>query len=100
MTQESDNPAAENKEPNCNLEDVLVNLQKTFSRVSNRTAQVVGEDAAAIIIGPVAFSINLRVSPNGDYLLVSDQGTIELSLEGKVEPDVRFYHKKPALQSD
>ncbi len=82
---------------NGNVEDILESLQKSFSRLSCRSASAIGDNAAALITGPVGFSIKLRVSPNRDYLQVTPDGSIELSLEGKVDLDVRVHTKKPTV---
>jgi hypothetical protein len=71
------------------LDDVLVALQKSFSRVSSRTADVGPEEARAMISGQVAFAISLKVRYEGDYLLPDDKGSLDLNLSGTLETDIR-----------
>lgn len=103
MPQQNGKPGSETEgcgEFQGNLEDVLISLQKSFSRLSARTGEVGSGNAAACIQGTVHFVIKLRVQPTGDFLKVASDGEIELSLEGKVEPDVRLYQKKSSVQPD
>ena len=69
---------------------MIVALQKSFSRVSYRSAKVPPEDARALVVGRVAFELALRVDPEGDSrLLYSASGSIELKLTGHIDTDIR-----------
>jgi hypothetical protein len=72
------------------LEEVVIALQKTFSRVSTSTAQVAEHRARAMVTGKVAFKMNLAVAMgDDDRLLTSAEGPIALELSGTLDTDVR-----------
>jgi len=71
------------------LDDVLIALQKSLSRISNATAQVDPEHACALISSDVDFSIELQVDNEQDRLLLNKDGAIKLSMSGKITPDIR-----------
>ncbi len=77
------------------LEDLLEALQKTFSRLSSRTAEVRSSMPAAMITGPVRFTMKLRLEPDSDHFRAAPDGPVEITLEGEVEPDVRYEEKPP-----
>lgn len=72
-----------------NLDDVLTALQKTFSRLSRDAAKVPEGQALALIDGPINFELKLRTDVDGDVLIQSSDGAIELSLEGTLTTDIR-----------
>ncbi|MCF8039202.1 MAG: hypothetical protein K9K79_07785 [Desulfohalobiaceae bacterium] len=72
------------------LDDVLVALQKSFSRVSSRSADVSSEQARAMVSGQVHFDISLKVNLEGDYLHPDTRGDIDLNLSGDIETDIRM----------
>ena len=73
------------------LDDVIVSLQKTFSRVSSRTGKIPELDAQATITGTVKFELGIKVNPDSDHALRPDpQGSIDLLLSGDIETDVRY----------
>ncbi|MFA4987382.1 MAG: hypothetical protein WC712_12415 [Candidatus Brocadiia bacterium] len=72
------------------LEDVVKSLQKSFSRVSRDTAVVSESAARARVVGRVRFTMGLTVTPEGDRLRVDPAGIITLSIEGEIEPNVRY----------
>ncbi len=71
------------------LEDVMLALQKSFSRVNRDTAQVDDDEARAMIIGEIEFQMVISVSPvdNGEtsWLKSDPEGGINLSLNGKID---------------
>jgi len=71
------------------LDDVLIALQKSLSRVSCASSLVPDHHARALISGDVNFSIELRVDNLGDRLLLNRDGDIKLSMNGKITPDIR-----------
>lgn len=72
------------------LEDILIGLQKSFSRVSASSADVPDTDARALIVGEVKFEIGLKVSKTADdKLLQEEKGPIELKLAGTLQNDIR-----------
>lgn len=72
------------------LEQVVLALQKTFSRVSAHTARVSGHRARAMVTGKVGFSMRLGVAMHEDDRLVATPGgPIALELSGTLETDVR-----------
>jgi len=82
------------------LEDLLVAVQKSFSRLSNNTGQVPPEQARALIVGAVEFELSSTFDLIGahsggtpkppDVLVHKSNGSITLSLKGTVEVDVRL----------
>jgi hypothetical protein len=102
------------------LEDVLLALQKTFSRVSAHTSTRVTEGnkdkALALIVGDVDFQMTLHVEPlppepgsikraqaegserpRFDRLRYQPEGGgIELVLKGRVSTDIRIKHQDAA----
>ena len=71
------------------LEDVIVALQKSFSRVSAKSADVPPENARAMVAGQVNFEMALKVDTDADYLCVTPKGTIDLKISGVVDTDIR-----------
>ncbi len=78
------------------LEEVLVALQKSFSRVNNQSAAVPEQQARALMVGDVDFQLTLNVEPYrksenapADRLLVKPGGEISLSLSGRIDTDIR-----------
>jgi hypothetical protein len=71
------------------LENTLLALQKTFSRLNRETAKVSADNARATLVGNVNFEITLKVNQEGDYLNVEKDGMIDLHLSGQIDPDIR-----------
>jgi hypothetical protein len=80
------------------LEDILVALQKSFSRVSSASGNVNPDAPLALITGPVGFEITVRVAPERDRLLHKADGDVQLKLSGTVRPDIRMRHLDDAKQ--
>lgn len=76
-------------EPTPALEDILVALQKSFSRLSYRTAQAPEDAARALIVGKVDFEIVLNAEPRGDQLRYEKTGSMNLRLKGQISTDIR-----------
>ncbi len=81
-------PKKENT-PSESLDDVIITLQKTFSRISEKSAKVPEEHARALVTGIVNFEISTTVNPDGDRLVVTKSGDIEITLKGQIETDIR-----------
>jgi hypothetical protein len=76
------------KQPN--LDDVVIALQKSFSRVSARSASVPPENARAMVVGQVKFDMTIRTNlEEGDKLRADPGGAIELKFSGTLDTDVR-----------
>ncbi|NJM55609.1 MAG: hypothetical protein HC841_06575 [Verrucomicrobiae bacterium] len=80
------------------LEDVLLALQKSFSRVSNESGKVAAQNARALITGPVNFELNIRLAPRKQYLAHKADGDLQLKLVGTLHPDIRVTHKDDSQQ--
>jgi len=82
------------------FDDLIVALQKSFSRVSAATDKSQREKDAtapcAMVVGPVKFSLSLNVDMDKDRLRVQENGSIRLSIDGTLQTDVRV----AAVQSD
>ena len=79
----------ESQEKKLTLDDVVIALQKTFSRVSARSASVPVENARALVTGQVNFTLSLKVDPQGDYLHPASNGSVDLNLAGVIDTDIR-----------
>lgn len=77
------------KYPPNELGNVLVSLQKSFSRVSRASADVPAHSARALVVGKVAFEMSFKCEPVEDALLIKDDGGMELKLTGTIEVDIR-----------
>ena len=83
-------PAKEPEPAAPNLDDALVALQKTFSRVSARSAGLPRTNALALIAGEVAFDLKLRVNLVKDTLCLDPSGALKLNLNGTIDTDIRI----------
>lgn len=81
-----DAPPAAGPQPS--VDQLLIALQKTFSRVSRDSAGLAKDDARALIAGPVEFELMLGCSLTGDRLHVCEGGGMPLRLKGRVLPDL------------
>lgn len=73
------------------LEDLMVAVQKSFSRVMGRTSQVPSNAPRSHFVDSVNVNISLRARPeSADRLAVDPNGGISLSIEGKIDLDVRY----------
>ena len=72
------------------VDEFLLALQKTLSRVSRDSAQVPTGQARSLIVGSVAFEVTLRCSLDvrQDRLLLTDEGGESLKLAGQIAADV------------
>lgn len=90
MADANDNIEANSSPQPIALEDVIVALQKSFSRVSTTSALVPPEHARALVVGQVGFELTLRVEPENDNrLLYNSVGPMELKLTGQINTDIR-----------
>jgi hypothetical protein len=81
------------------LDEVIIALQKAFSRVSDKSSAV--PDSRALVMGPVSFQMKLRVEAEApDQLVHSKTGSIELNLDGKIEPDIRIQEEDPSKDTN
>ena len=71
------------------LDDLLVNIQKSLSRVSMRSAAIPEDQAKSTIYGDVNFSIDLKVEGADDKLLVKKDGSVNISMSGTINADIR-----------
>lgn len=76
------------------LDDILIALQKTFSRISARSAHVPGDQARAIIAGEVEFDMSVKLEPTEDRLIHAATGSILLNVKGTLQTDVRVVEEK------
>ncbi|WP_019617198.1 hypothetical protein [Psychromonas ossibalaenae] len=77
------------KSDDISLDDLLVNLQKSLSRVSARSGDVPDDQSRSLIYGDVDFSIELKVDGEQDKLQVRKDGAVKLSISGKISIDIR-----------
>lgn len=90
------------------LDQILIGLQKTFSRVNAATAERITDEhidkARAMIVGDVQFQLSLTVVPAApaldgaisDSFLYSNQAGegISLTLSGIINTDIRIVEQK------
>lgn len=74
------------------LDEVLIALQKSFSRVSAKSREVAPENARSMIVGKVDFELTLRVHPEADILRYKADGNMQLKLNGVINQDIRAAH--------
>jgi hypothetical protein len=82
-------PPKNQKQVQTTLDDVLVALQKSFSRVSTKSADVPPDQARAMVSGQVSFEMSLTVNLEEDYLHPNTKGAIGLKLSGNIDTDIR-----------
>jgi hypothetical protein len=70
------------------VDQFLVALQKTFSRVSRDSAEIPEGDARALIMGPVEFEVSVPCALDGDRLMLMSTGGTALRLKGTISPDL------------
>ncbi|WP_339891828.1 hypothetical protein [uncultured Alteromonas sp.] len=74
---------------NQTLDDLLLALQKSISRVNKASSNVDSSQARALITGTVSFNLTCKCEMlDTDKLIVNDEGSIELSLAGKIDTDI------------
>jgi hypothetical protein len=71
------------------LENVLIALQKTFSRVSASSSNMPPENARSLIMGNVNFEMAVPLDAGADRLYYSPTGKVSLRLTGTIQQDVR-----------
>ncbi len=74
------------KEPG--VEDVVIALQKAFSRVSRETAKVPEQNARAMVTGKVRFNIALAADYEKERLVQRDDGSLNIMLDGEITTDI------------
>jgi|GEM_PF-2940492 len=90
MTKNSNSKGnSEKPDKNINLEDVLISLQKSFSRVSQVSRDVPSECSRALIFGNVNFELTIRLEPKNDFLVHRTDGDIQLKLNGVILQDIQ-----------
>ena len=72
------------------VDQFLLALQKTLSRVSRASANVPAGQARSLIVGSVSFDVTLRCSLNvkEDRLMLMSEGGDPLKLAGQISADV------------
>lgn len=71
------------------LDDAIIALQKTFSRVSAQSAQVPAGNARALVTGEVEFTLTLNADLEDDYWCIAQTGGQQLNLKGSINTDIR-----------
>ena len=82
-------PSEKDKNGKLRLDEAIVALQKSFSRVSAKSAEISQEKARAMVTGQVTFEMSLKVQPEKDYLYIDSNGTVDLRLSGMIDTDIR-----------
>lgn len=74
------------------LENLIIALQKTFSRVNTATAENLEkrpDGPTARISGDVNFTISTKATPEvGDQLAIEKDGHVELTFQGTIDLDI------------
>ncbi|MDI6402416.1 hypothetical protein QLX67_10455 [Balneolaceae bacterium ANBcel3] len=73
------------------LENLLITLQKSISRVMDQSAKNHKEQdrRTALIVGDVDFELKMKLSNEKDRFFLDKNGEIELNLHGKIDPDLK-----------
>ncbi|KHT61671.1 hypothetical protein RJ45_21400 [Photobacterium gaetbulicola] len=80
--------------PDKTLEQVLIALQKSISRVNSMSSKVPPSQARALILGDIDFDISLKCDQDGDKLRISNSGGISLNLKGIINTDMDITHEE------
>ncbi len=73
------------------LENLMISLQKTFSRVNQATAENLEarpETPTARITGDINFSISTKAIPEDGKMLIDKEGHVDLSFSGVIDLDI------------
>lgn len=76
------------------LEQVLIALQKSISRVNSISNNVPPNQARALILGDIDFDLSLKCDQDGDKLRISNSGGISISLKGIINTDMEIAHEE------
>jgi len=88
MQNENENEKLDNLEPK-SLEQILVSLQKSISRVNESSSSVAKDRARALIIGDLNFELDLKCNLEADKLKQSNDGGISINLKGTINTDIQ-----------
>lgn len=86
------------------VDDVIVALQKSISRVTNQTGDHMdelrktaeGDVEVSMLDGPVSWSLRCSVTVDDDKLRVVEQGPIQIELSGRVTVPFGLEEPEPA----
>ena len=74
------------------MQDVIIALQKSFSRANQMTAENQrnnGNNPTSRIVGDVEFSISTKAVPgDGDELLIDKDGHVGITFNGTIDLDM------------
>ncbi len=75
------------------LEDVVIAIQKSFSRVNEATAKnelkTDAQTPTSKLSGDIEFTITTKANPDGkDKLEINENGYIEFCFKGKIDLDI------------
>jgi len=71
------------------LDNLLIALQKTLSRVNRASSGVGAKQARSLIVGDVDFNLTCKCDlANDDKLVLNDVGNIALNLSGHINTDI------------
>ena len=73
------------------LDDILVALQKSFSRLTDQTNE--NEGTTAQMVGEVDFELKAKFSAQNDSLIHDREGGIELTFTGTIDLDINDEEK-------
>ncbi|RWX56225.1 hypothetical protein [Photobacterium chitinilyticum] len=85
---QNENEKLDNLEPK-SLEQILVSLQKSISRVNESSSSVAKDRARALIIGDLNFELDLKCNLEADKLKQSNDGGISINLKGTINTDIQ-----------
>lgn len=89
--------------PRIKLDEALVALQKSFSRLSRTTGKAQDnnkeqDEAMALIVGNVEFEIELNTEFDAEHIYIDDSGTVQLRLKGEIATDIRIDKDKEEVK--
>lgn len=85
------------------LHEAIINLQRSFSRVSRDTAKQSLENpdkALAYVIGNVNFSLSLNVRMEKDTIVIDEASDSCLSLDGTIRCDIRSVDESEWVEAE
>jgi len=94
---------APSKTVGVSLDVALTALQKSFSRVNSAAAKSLKEnpgEPVARLEGDITFEMKTRVEPEGNRLIITKNGQIDLSISGTIDPDIEDDVRDPDDKGD
>jgi hypothetical protein len=77
----------ETNENKLTLDEVLISLQKSFSRVTDNSTR--NEGTTALMVGNINFELEVRLTAENDKLFYDKDGDMALRVSGQIDSDLK-----------